>query len=300
MKIWQKIKNFFGKIYNSDFIRTFKEEIIIVPLLLLAFYLFNQLLLLLFPQGAFFDFASQIETIVSKIVLYFITLWVAHLALKMSFPKIYKFLHDHIYFNFDDISKEKKIEYAIKFILVFILAAAFVFSGRAQTTDQKINDYNIRTELVDTLNKQLIVKEISNNRGTMIDIYNTQVGVPLGSQWCGSFVGTNLTWLDIKNPNSAYSPTYARDKDIIWRSKIKNNTIKLLPGDVTTYYSATARAADGTLGRVNHVGFYEKTDKNGYFITIEGNVKNRVKKLKREPNKVYAVSRYIKIVPITQ
>ena len=55
------------------------------------------------------------------------------------------------------------------------------------------------------------------------------------------------------------------------------------------------------LGRVGHVGFLEKTDMDGYFITIEGNTNGAgsregdgVYKKKRDPNKVNAVSRYIK------
>jgi translation initiation factor IF-1 len=48
------------------------------------------------------------------------------------------------------------------------------------------------------------------------------------------------------------------------RKAKRKNTIKLLPGDVVTYYYPN-------IGRVGHVGFLEKIDKDGYFITIEGN-----------------------------
>ena len=122
-------KKFLLKIKNSDFYQTFKEEMVAVPLLLLAFYLFNWLMIALFPQGAFFDFYSQIETIVSKIFLYIVTLCTAHLALMVSFPKIYKYLHDKIYHNFENIPEEKKLDFTIKFVLAFILAAALVFGA---------------------------------------------------------------------------------------------------------------------------------------------------------------------------
>ena len=128
-KIWLKIKSVWSNFINSDFLKTFKEEILVVPLILLGFYLFNTLMVTLFPNGAFFDFFSQMETVISKIFLFFVALWVAHLSLRVSFPKVYKFLHEDFYHNFEAIPLEKKIEYAVKFILVFILAAALIFKG---------------------------------------------------------------------------------------------------------------------------------------------------------------------------
>lgn len=293
MKLLLIIKNFFIKIKNNDFYKTFKEELIVVPLLLIVFYLINGWLISMFPQGAFFDFYSQLETIISKILLFSISLWIAHLALIISFPKIYRYLHDSIYHNFSKISDEKKLDYTVKFILVFILASALVFSASAQNT----SNMDIRYKLIDSVNTQLYVRETSENRGPMIDLYLKTVNSPLGGSWCGAFVGSNLTWQKINNPNSAWSPSYASSKDIIWTPKIKNK-VKLLPGDVVTYYYPH-------LKRVGHTGFLEKVDKNGYLITIEGNTNtgfNRegdgVYRLKRDPNKVYAVSRYIKITPI--
>lgn len=120
MKILKKIK-------ESSFFKMYKEELFIVPLLLILFYLFNYLMITLFPNGAFFDYYSEIESIVSRIVIFTISLWIAHLALSVSFPKIYRFLHKMV-MNFDDIPQDKKIEYTIRFILTFILAAALIFS----------------------------------------------------------------------------------------------------------------------------------------------------------------------------
>jgi hypothetical protein len=82
----------------------------------------------MFPNGAFFDYYSEIETIFSKIVRFLVALWTAHLALRMAFPKIYKFIHEEIYHHFDIIPLDKKVQYAVSFMLVFILAAAIVFS----------------------------------------------------------------------------------------------------------------------------------------------------------------------------
>ena len=174
----------------------------------------------------------------------------------------------------------------------FIIVIIFLLIYAVQAANISHSD-SIRIELVDSISNQLDVRETSYNRGKMVDIYNKEVGVPLGSSWCGSFVGSNLTWQGVENPNSAWSPNYAQPKDIIWKAKRKNN-ITLKEGDVVTFYYSN-------LGRVGHTGFYVKTDNNGYFITIEGNTNNGgsregdgVYKKKRDPNKVYAISRYIK------
>ncbi|MBN1214212.1 MAG: CHAP domain-containing protein [Candidatus Lokiarchaeota archaeon] len=330
-------KRIFLKFKNSKFFRQYKEELIIIPILLLIFWGFNHIAIALYPEGAFFDYVSEIETILSKIVIFIIALWTAHLALRMSFPKVYKYLQDDFYFKFNDLDNDKKSNYAIKFILVFILAAALVFSAKAQSTNlpyqTEYNWYNlpwdniktdtlivdtfsyrdtiqeleeltkidsnttnldiIRLELVDTITKQLTVRETNPNRGYMVDIYNREIGVVLGSPWCGSFIGSNLTWQGVDNPHSARAKDYALEKDIIWKAKIKNNP-KLEAGDVLTWYYSN-------LGRVGHAGFYIETDKNNYFITIEGNTNGNgsregdgVYKKKRSASKVYAGSRYIK------
>lgn len=130
-KFLLKLKEAPQKVKKTDFFRTFKEELVAVPLLVLFFYLFNFLMITIFPNGAFFDFYSEIETIVSKIVIYLVALWTAHLSLRIAFPKIYKFLHDEVYHNFENLDHDKKIGYTINFILVFILAAALIFGAIA-------------------------------------------------------------------------------------------------------------------------------------------------------------------------
>lgn len=121
------MKKYWIRFKNTDFYRTYKEEMIIVPLILFVFFIFNSFLVYMFPQGAFFDYYSQIETIFSKVLVFLVSLWTAHLALRMSFPKIYKFLHENIYHNFDNIPTDKKIEYSINFIIAFIIASSLIF-----------------------------------------------------------------------------------------------------------------------------------------------------------------------------
>lgn len=175
------------------------------------------------------------------------------------------------------------MKYKIIFIFIFMFSFGILGSENME----------VRIKLIESINTQLNVRETSANRGPMIDKYLKEVNSGLGNPWCGAFVGSNLTWQNITNPHSAWSPNYAKQIDIIWKSK-RNNNIKLLPGDVVTFYYAN-------LGRVGHVGFFEKIDKDGYFITVEGNTNgggsregDGVYKKKRDPIKIYAVSRYIK------
>lgn len=188
------------------------------------------------------------------------------------------------------------------FIILLLLFSLNIYS-------QTINKYNyvsksdsissksdsIRIKLIDSINNQLNVRETSYNRGKMIDIYNKEVGASLGSSWCASFVGSNLKWAGVPsppNPHSAWSPNYGKN-NIIWKTKRINN-IQLKSGDVVTFYYSN-------LGRIGHTGFYIETDKDGYFITIEGNTNgdgsregDGVYKKKRSPNKIYTINRYIK------
>ena len=280
-KIWYKIK-------NSDFYRTFKEELSVGPLLLLFFYFLNKFLIIKYPRGAFYDYFSEIENIVSSIVKYFLAVWVAHLSMKIFFPCMYKVFHEKVYHACNDLPKDKQVEYAIKFILVLILSAALIFNAKGADNTTKV-----REKLMISVNSQLNVREESYNAGVMVNKYLKEVNAEPKSPWCAAFVGSNLTWNGVKNPHTAWSPDYAQIKDIIWKNKgFKNQTP--LEGDVVSYYFAS-------LKRVAHVGFFEKIDKSGYYITIEGNTDGSggregdgVYKKKRHAYQIYAITRYIK------
>ena len=159
---------------------------------------------------------------------------------------------------------------------------------------QVLRTDSIRYRLLESINNQLDVRETKPNRGPMVDKYLEEVHAKLGDPWCGAFVGYNLTLQGVINPNSAWSPDYAKPKDIIWTPK--KPTIKPLGGDVVTYFYPE-------LNRVGHTGFFEKFDIDGYMINNEGNTGSGigvsregdgVYKKKRNPAKVNAVTRYIK------
>jgi hypothetical protein len=128
LKTNKKIKEFWTKIIKSDFIQTYKEEIVIIPIILLIYYILNSIFIKLFPNSAFFDYVSEIETIISRSIRVFIALFIAHIALRVSFPNVYKYLHQSIYFKFDEIDKKTKDFYSIVFIIIFIISTALIFA----------------------------------------------------------------------------------------------------------------------------------------------------------------------------
>ena len=269
----------------KNFFKTFKEELFFIPLIFLAFFALNWLLSFLFPNSAFFDFFSQLETIAFRIVSFVVALSIAWFGLRIAFPQMFRYLKDEFYHKFDTFDDDTKRKYAVRFFLVFVICVALVsrsVGGERET----------RSDLVKALDSQLNIRETSPNRGPMVDVFLRSVGVTPPAPWCGGYVGYNLSYFHIPNPNSAWSPDYANPKDIIW--KPKKGGIKPLPGDVFTLYYSSLR-------RVGHVGFYIGLDKSGYFIIQAGNTNaggsregEGVGRKKIEPGKIYAISRYIR------
>lgn len=112
---------------NSDFWKTYKEEIIVIPILIFLFYILNYLFISVFPNGSFFDFASQMETLFFNILTYLISIWVAHFMIRITFPNVYKHLHK-IYHNFEYLRIKDKNIYAFATLFISILAAAIIFT----------------------------------------------------------------------------------------------------------------------------------------------------------------------------
>lgn len=123
-KIINKIKNY---ITTRDFYKVYKEELVFIPIILIIFYTINTIFTMLFPNSAFFDFFSQLETILYKLVNVFIAFFIAHFALNISFPAVYKYLHTNIYHSFSNLPENDKVKYSIAFILIFILATSLIF-----------------------------------------------------------------------------------------------------------------------------------------------------------------------------
>ncbi|MBK3516717.1 CHAP domain-containing protein [Carboxylicivirga marina] len=268
----------------KDFFKTFKEELTVIPLLIIGFFALNMGLSYLFPNNAFFDFFSEMENIAYSVVRFIVVLALAWVGVRVIFPNVFKFLKNEFYPNFPKLETQFKYKLATAIFLVFVLASAI--TAKAQD--------NTRHELLKNLTEQLDVREVTANSSPMIDTYLQSVGFDYPVPWCAAFVSWNLNQLDVDNPNSAWSPSFARDKDVIWRNKTRGIQPKC--SDVVTFYYAR-------LKRVGHVGFFIKESKSGYFITIEGNTNgggsregDGVYMKKRPPGKVFAISRYIKEV----
>jgi hypothetical protein len=266
----------------NKIIKMFREEVIVFPLILLGFYLLNWTLSVLFPNGAFFDFFSIVETLYYSLLKTALGLTIGMLLLWIAFPPVFKKVV-YWYHNFEKLSEhEQKIITLILLVLFLLLPA---LSSKAQANE-------VRVKLIQKLETQLNVRETGYNTGPEVDIYLRSVGFAPGASWCGAFVAYNLTRIKVKNPNTAWSPAYASQRDIIWTGK--KGGVAPMPGDVATFYYPNLR-------RVGHVGFFVKKDFDGYFITIEGNTNGAgsregdgVFKKKRESAKIHAITRYIK------
>lgn len=272
----------------KDFFKTFKEEMITISILLVGFFCLNWVLGALFPNSAFFDAFSELENIFYSVVRFIVVLAVAWFGLRIILPVVFKFIKNDFYHNFNTLDKNLKYILATAIFLVFILAGSI--TAKAQDS--------VRYELLKNLTEQLDVREITSNSSPDIDKYLQHVGFDYPVAWCAAFVSWNLNNVGVSNPNSAWSPSFANANDVIWYGKTgyKQRGVTAKCGDVVTFYYSR-------LKRVGHVGFYVKTDKSGYFITIEGNTNSSgsrtgdgVYKKKRHPNKTFAISRYIKSV----
>ena len=281
----QKLITLWVDFKTTGFYKTHKEELLILPILFGIFILVNFSFTIIFPHSALFDVPSQIETLsyfVMRVVLVVTVMWMAY---RFVFPPFYARL-SYIYHNFSALPEMVQNIIAVAMLAVFLLAGAIVSKGETRSPEQT------RADLKKLLDSQLYIRETTANRGKEVDLFNLSVKAPLGSYWCAAYVSYDLTYLKVPNPNSAWSPNFAKPKDIIWTIKGKNNKQPLMGDVFTEYYKA--------LKRVGHTGFYLSTDYDGYFVTQAGNTSgagsrngDRVGRKKIPPDKIFALSRFI-------
>ena len=274
---------------ETEFFKTHHQELIIIPVLILGFALISLMLSSAFPHSDPFDVPSQLETLFYYSLKIVSVLTISWFAFRISLPPLYS-RFSSFYHGKDCLDERTRTIIAIALFAVFMLAGAIISRGDDGKGGNKGGE-KIRAELKVLLDSQLDIREVGINRGKEIDKFNTAVKVPLGSFWCGSYVAYDLNYFHIPNPNSAWSPSYGNPKDVIWT--FKKGGKKLLLGDVFTQYYAS-------LGRIGHVGFYLKTDTEGFFIVQAGNTSgpgsrngDRVAKHKISPEKIHTISRYI-------
>ena len=105
----------------------YKQEAIAIPILLFIFYVCNYFFTILFPNSAFFDFVSQIGTIVNNIIMFIIAITSANLAIYISFPNVYKWIRGTFYDFNGEMDKNLKSKFAVAILITFIIAAALIF-----------------------------------------------------------------------------------------------------------------------------------------------------------------------------
>lgn len=272
----KKILDFIKSIFKWGYIEEVIAILVSIPLFLVINYQFGKW----FPQGGFFDVPSQIETIVYSSVKFVLILLLAWIGLRITLPAVYKFLRNQLYKKFEELDYETKVKWSIILLITF-LAVASAATARA----------GVREDLTKLIYSQVGISETSDNSSPEIDKFLAHVNCPPHNPWCVAWVSYDLDKVGVDNPRTAWSPDYAKPKDIIWTPK--NPKTQPLAGDVgTQYYS--------NLGRVGHGYFYIKTDKSGWFITGEGNANQKLSRtggqvciLKRDPYKVHSITRYI-------
>lgn len=122
-KIFLKLKTLWINSKTWFLNSKYHEEMIAIPIIIFIFYLCNYIFTAMFPNSAFFDFASQIETFLNNIVMFIIAITVANISISIIFPNIYKYLRNEFY-NFNI---EQKSTYAVAILIAFIIAAALIF-----------------------------------------------------------------------------------------------------------------------------------------------------------------------------
>lgn len=120
------MKNIWFKFNNSDFFKTYKQELLYIPLFFIGFVLFRNILISNSPNDAYFSLYSELETIALKlfrITINFAYLWI---VIRVTLPHVYKTLHDKFYHGWDNISDDQKLDLSIKTLWVFLIAIAIM------------------------------------------------------------------------------------------------------------------------------------------------------------------------------
>lgn len=152
----------------------------------------------------------------------------------------------------------------------------------------------IREKVEKTYLSQVGVREATgHNDGVDVETYLAAVNFGKGYAWCAAFVSWVYTQNGVKNPRSAWVPSwFNNNQNIVWaRDGLKNQTP--LPGDVFGLYYPQAKI-------IGHIGFIHRFG-DRITITVEGNTNSEGSNegdgvyLKRRPTRqLYKIARYIK------
>ena len=119
---------------------------------------------------------------------------------------------------------------------------------------------------IDTAKSYWHVKEVHNNRGSQIDIFNATVGNPLGASWCAAYVGYCLKASKVNVPklSGLARNYYVRGYKTYSSGSVIRGINTPQRGDIVIWARGNT-----VYGHCGYVLAYNK--KTGVITTIEGN-----------------------------
>lgn len=110
----------------KDFLKTFKEELIAIPLFMLFIYGYRYFMGIYFPESAQFDLMSEAENIMwalIKLVIFTSATW---LSIRIVFPNLYKFMQEEYKNDYKTMPKKEKRDLSTKVFFGFLITLALL------------------------------------------------------------------------------------------------------------------------------------------------------------------------------
>lgn len=143
---------------------------------------------------------------------------------------------------------------------------------------------DMRTRIIDIATQEIGVKEATaNNDGERVEEYLAYTGFGKGYAWCAAFVSWCFGQAELSAPRNAWSPALFPMDRRYSSQEVQHGTLRA--GDLFAVYNRR-------LGRIDHAGLIKNVG-NGFILTIEGNVSNRVVSKRRPLITVYAFANWI-------
>ena len=158
------------------------------------------------------------------------------------------------------------------------------YAGGTGTQEGSVMGYS-RQKVVDLINSWIGKKESDGSYKSIIDIYNTQKSFPRGTKMQYGWAWCACTWsaLAVKLGYTAIMPVEISCYYLVEQAKkmgvwVENDGYVPKPGDAVLYDWQDSGSGDNT-GSPDHVGTVTEVYQSaGYFVVVEGNYSNSVKK----------------------
>ena len=110
----------------KNFIKTFKEELIAIPVFIVLIYLYRLFMSSFYPESAQFDLMSEAENILwslIKLIIYTSATW---LSIRIVFPQIYKEMQTNYKNDYKSMPAKEKRGLATVVFFGFLLVLAIL------------------------------------------------------------------------------------------------------------------------------------------------------------------------------